>query len=76
MESNGKFTFIHLDGCHTPIKYNEDWEEVWNYDTDTAIKLNFEIIFDYIDEMKALGESVNLDIRTMHEDIFNSMHRI
>ena len=30
----------------------------------------------FVDEMKALGESVNLDIRTMHEDIFNSMHRI
>ena len=55
VNSNGKFTFIHLDGCHTPIRYNGDWEEVWNYDTDTAIKLNFEIIFDYIDEMKALG---------------------
>ena len=30
----------------------------------------------FVDEMKALGEQVNLDIRTMHEDIFNSMHRI
>ena len=28
------------------------------------------------DEMKALGESIGLDIRVMHEDIFNSMHRI
>lgn len=55
IDSKGKFTFIHLDGCHTPIRYNEDWEEFWNYDTDTAVKLNFEIIFAYIDEMKALG---------------------
>ena len=31
---------------------------------------------DFVDEMRKLGESVNLDIRTMHEDIFNSMHRI
>ena len=23
-----------------------------------------------------LGQSMNLDIRVMHEDIFNSMHRI
>ncbi len=30
----------------------------------------------FVDEMKKLGETVNLDIRTMHEDIFNSMHRI
>ena len=30
----------------------------------------------FVDEMKTLGESAGLDIRTMHEDIFNSMHRI
>lgn len=30
----------------------------------------------FVDDMRALGESVNLDIRAMHEDIFNSMHRI
>lgn len=28
------------------------------------------------DEMEALGDSMNLSIRCMHEDIFNSMHRI
>jgi ACT domain-containing protein len=31
---------------------------------------------DFVDEMKKLGEASGLDIRTMHEDIFNSMHRI
>ena len=51
----GRFTFIHLDGCHTPIKYDEEWNEKWNDDTDLAIKLNFEIIFAYIDQMKELG---------------------
>lgn len=30
----------------------------------------------FVDEMKTLGETTGLDIRTMHEDIFNSMHRI
>lgn len=30
----------------------------------------------FVDEMRALGEESGLDIRTMHEDIFNSMHRI
>lgn len=30
----------------------------------------------FVDEMKMLGETAGLDIRTMHEDIFNSMHRI
>lgn len=31
---------------------------------------------DMVDEMAKLGEQNGLDIRTMHEDIFNSMHRI
>ena len=29
-----------------------------------------------VDVMAALGNENGLDIRTMHEDIFNSMHRI
>ena len=29
-----------------------------------------------VEELKQLGEENGLDIRTMHEDIFNSMHRI
>ena len=28
------------------------------------------------DEAKALGEQMNLSVNAMHEDIFNSMHRI
>ncbi len=28
------------------------------------------------DELTHLGEEMNLSIHTMHEDIFNSMHRI
>ena len=31
---------------------------------------------EFSDKMKALGLDNNLDIRVMHEDIFNSMHRI
>lgn len=31
---------------------------------------------DFSDALAALGKSKNLDIRAMHEDIFNSMHRI
>ncbi len=31
---------------------------------------------DYSDKMKALGKTRGLDIRVMHEDVFNSMHRI
>ena len=29
-----------------------------------------------VDKLTDLGKQNNLDIRTMHEDIFNSMHRI
>ncbi len=31
---------------------------------------------DFSEEMKQLGINLGLDIRVMHEDIFNSMHRI
>lgn len=31
---------------------------------------------DFVDMMNALGKENGLDIRTMHEDIFNSMHKI
>ena len=29
-----------------------------------------------VDELRTLGEQNCLDIRAMHEDVFNSMHRI
>ena len=31
---------------------------------------------EFVDKMRNLGEENDLDIRAMHEDIFNSMHRI
>ena len=31
---------------------------------------------DFANELKALGEAENLDIRTMHESIFDAMHKI
>ncbi len=31
---------------------------------------------EFSDKMKSLGKENNLDIRVMHEDVFNSMHRI
>ena len=31
---------------------------------------------DFAEQMKAAGEELGVDIRAMHEDIFNSMHRI
>ena len=29
-----------------------------------------------VDVLAALGKNTGLDVRTMHEDVFNSMHRI
>ena len=31
---------------------------------------------EFSDKMKSLGAKKGLDIRVMHEDVFNSMHRI
>ena len=31
---------------------------------------------DFVDKMTALGKENRLEIHTMHEDIFNSMHKI
>lgn len=31
---------------------------------------------DFSDKMKSLGDTLGMSIHTMHEDIFNSMHRI
>lgn len=31
---------------------------------------------EFVDEMEALGKEMGLSIHVMHEDIFNSMHRI
>ncbi len=38
---------------------------------------NIKIPFnDFVDIMSDMGKQHNLEIHTMHEDIFNSMHRI
>ena len=31
---------------------------------------------DFVDNLTALGKTQGLDIHTMHEEIFNTMHRI
>ena len=58
VSGENRFFFIHLDGCHTPNKYGATWEEATDkekYDTNLALKQNFDIIYQYIDQMKALG---------------------
>ena len=37
------------------------------------LRVNF---LEFVDELDALGKARGLDIHTMHEDIFNTMHHI
>ena len=39
----------------------------------SELKGNFS---DFVDQMKQVGEEMQVSIHVMHEDIFNSMHRI
>ncbi len=58
VDSQGQFSFIHIYGCHTPVKYNLNWEEADDsekYDTTMALKQSLTIINEYIGEMKRLG---------------------
>lgn len=58
VEGKGQFSFIHIYGCHTPIKYNLNWEEAnekEKNDTTMALKQSLTIIYEYISEMKRLG---------------------
>lgn len=57
-ESKGQFSFIHIYGCHTPIKYNLNWEaanDKEKNDTTMALKQSLTIIYEYIEQMKTLG---------------------
>ena len=51
---------------------NEYFAMIMVVDTDG---LNMEFT-KFVDDMNKLGEDNGLDIRTMHEAIFNSMHKI
>ncbi len=54
----GQFSFIHIFGCHTPVKYNLNWEEANDTeknDTTMALKQSLTIIYEYIEQMKRLG---------------------
>ena len=44
-----------IDSYIVVVKQKYEWEAEWEYDTDVAIKLNFAIIYNYIEEMKRLG---------------------
>ncbi len=52
------FSFIHIQGCHTPNKYDDEWNDATDankWSTTSALKQSFAIINEYISEMKKLG---------------------
>ena len=51
---------------------NEYFAMIMVVDT-SALNLAFT---DFVDKMSVLGKENGLDVRTMHESIFNSMHKI
>ena len=58
VNSEGQFSFIHIYGCHTPVKYDLNWDEADDKeknDTNMALKQSLTIIYEYIEEMKRLG---------------------
>jgi len=59
-ESRGQFTFIHIFGCHTPVVYDEEWNEIpekdkKRNDTAMALRQSLTIIYEYMEQMKELG---------------------
>lgn len=58
-EGNKNFSFIHINGCHMPNSYYEDFSLVLNdsdkWDSDLAMRVSFQIVNYYIDQLKELG---------------------
>lgn len=56
-EDKKAFTFLHLQGPHAPYNMNEFGEEVEAGQSSSLIqtKGSFHILYDYLDQMKALG---------------------
>lgn len=59
-KSDKGFSFIHIDGCHRPFVYDENFNELddddpLRWDSNNAMKQSFKIISAYIREMKRLG---------------------
>ena len=56
-DESGRFTFLHIDGCHGPSSYDGDFSELdkQSWDTIGMMTQTFKIINRYISEMKRLG---------------------
>ena len=59
LDGNKNFTFFHINGCHLPNAYDEDFNEVTDYndqwDSDLAMRVSFKIVNYYLDELRRLG---------------------
>ena len=56
-DESGRFTFLHIDGCHGPSPYDGDFSELeeQSWETVGMMTQSFRIINRYITEMKRLG---------------------
>ncbi|MBQ4121575.1 MAG: sulfatase-like hydrolase/transferase [Clostridia bacterium] len=58
-EGNKNFSFIHINGCHMPNSYYEDFSLVLNendkWDSNLAMRVSFKLVNYYIDQLKELG---------------------
>ena len=63
-EESGRFTFLHIDGCHGPSSYGADFSELeeQSWDTVGMMTQSFKIINRYINEMKRLGVYENATV--------------
>lgn len=53
------FSFIHINGCHMPNSYYEDFslvlDETDKWDSNLAMRVSFKLVNYYIDQLKELG---------------------
>ena len=58
-DGNKNFSFIHINGCHMPNSYYEDFSIVQNdsdkWDSNLGMKVSFKLINYYINQLKELG---------------------
>ena len=58
-EDKKNFSFIHINGCHMPNSYYEDFSLVLDendkWDSNLAMRVSFQLVNYYIDQLKELG---------------------
>ena len=58
-EGNKNFSFIHINGCHMPNSYYEDFSLVLDendkWDSNLGVRVSFQLVDYYIDQLKERG---------------------